>query len=379
MKLFTIGIEEEFQVIDPETRELRSHMQQIVEGGKILLKEQIKAEMHQSVVEVGTNICENIDEARREVTYLRRIIADLAGKSGLRIAAAGTHPFSLWADQQITDDSRYHKIVDELQDAARANLIFGLHVHVGIPSREEGLQIMNAVRYFLPHIFALSTNSPFWEGRNTGFKSFRTKVFDKFPRTGIPDYFSSIEELDSYINLLIKTNCIDNGKKIWWDIRLHPFFETIEFRVCDVPMRADETIALAAVMQALVAKIYKLMKSNLNFRPYRRALINENKWRACRYGLDGHLIDFGKQTEVPCRDLVIELLEFIDDVLDELGSRHEVAYIHRILEHGTGADRQLAVYNATGGDLKAVVDYIVAETYTGIGSEVNTSSAHTSY
>jgi len=368
MKLFTLGIEEEFQVIDPETRELRSHMQQIVEGGKILLKEQIKAEMHQAVVEVGTNICENIDEARREVIYLRRIIADLADKSGLRIAAAGTHPFSLWANQEITDDSRYHKIVDELQDAARANLIFGLHVHVGIPSREEGLQIMNAVRYFLPHIFALSTNSPFWEGRNTGFKSFRTKVFDKFPRTGIPDFFSSIEELDSYLNLLIKTNCIDNGKKIWWDIRLHPFFETIEFRVCDVPMRADETIALAAVMQALVAKIYKLMKSNLNFRPYRRALINENKWRACRYGLDGNLIDFGKQIEVPCRALVIELLEFIDDVLDELGSRHEVAYIHRILEHGTGADRQLAVYNASGGDLRAVMDYIISETYQGIGA-----------
>lgn len=368
MGLFTLGIEEEFQVIDPVTRELRSHMQQIVEGGKILLKEQIKAEMHQSVVEVGTNICENIDEARREVTYLRRIIADLAAKNNLLIAAAGTHPFSLWQNQEITEHPRYHAIVDELQDAARANLIFGLHVHVGIPSREEGLQIMNAVRYFLPHIFAMSTNSPFWEGRNTGFKAFRPKVFDKFPRTGIPDYFASVAELDSYINLLIKTNCIDNGKKIWWDIRLHPFFETIEFRMCDVPMRVDETIALAAVMQALVAKIYKLMKANLNFRLYRRALINENKWRACRYGVDGKLIDFGKQEEVDCRELILELLEFIDDVVDELGSRHEVNYIHKILENGTGADRQLAVFHQSGGDFKAVVDYIVSETYAGIGA-----------
>ena len=362
---FTLGIEEEFQIIDPETRELRSHMQQIVEGGKIILKEQIKAEMHQAVVEVGTNICRNIDEARQEVTYLRRIIAELADKNGLRIASAGTHPFSLWAEQKITDHPRYEEIVNELQDAARANLIFGLHVHVGINSREEGIQIMNAARYFLPHIFALSTNSPFWEGRNTGFKAFRSKVFDKFPRTGIPDYFGSAEEYDSYINLLVKTGCIDNGKKIWWDIRLHPFFETIEFRVCDAQLRVDETIALAAVMQAIVAKLWKLMKSNLSFRLYRRALINENKWRACRYGIEGKLIDFGKSEEVNTHHLIHELLEFVDDVVDELGSRHEINYIYKMLETGTGADRQLAVYNETKS-LQSVVDYIVHETYMGI-------------
>jgi carboxylate-amine ligase len=372
MPQFTLGIEEEFQVIDPVTRELRSHMQQIVEGGTILLKEQIKAEMHQSMVEVGTNICNNIDEARREVTFLRRVIADLADRSNLKIAAAGTHPFSLWQNQAITDHPRYEAIVEEMQDAARANLIFGLHVHVGIPSREEGLQIMNAARYFLPHIFALSTNSPFWEGRNTGFKSFRTKVFDKFPRTGIPDYFSTVADLDSYINLLVKTNCMDNAKKIWWDIRLHPYFQTVEFRVCDVPMRIDETIALAAVMQAIVAKVYKLMKANLNFRLYSRALINENKWRACRYGLDGKLIDFGKQEEVDTRMLIHELMEFIDDVVDELGSRHEVNYIYRMMENGTGADRQLKVFRETGS-LQAVVDHIIGETYEGLGAYQNSS------
>lgn len=362
---YTLGIEEEFMVIDPETRELRSHMQQIVEGGKVLLKEQVKAEMHQAVVEVGTKICHTIQEARQEVKYLRRVIAELAGNAGLLIGAAGTHPFSLWSQQAITEHPRYEEIVNELQDTARGNLIFGLHVHVGIPDRETGLKIMNAVRYFLPHIFALSTNSPFWEGRNTGFKSYRTKVFDKFPRTGIPDFFSSASEHDSYIDLLIKTKCIDNAKKIWWDIRLHPFFPTIEFRICDVPMLVDETITLAAVMQALVAKIMKLMNQNLNFNLYRRALINENKWRAARYGLDGKLIDFGKQIEVPTRALMDELLGFIDDVVDELGSREEVQKVHNIIRTGTGADRQLRVYEETG-DLKKVVDYIVSQTNLGL-------------
>lgn len=358
---YTLGIEEEFMVIDPETRELRSHMQQIVEGGKVLLKEQVKAEMHQAVVEVGTNICRNVQEARQEVTYLRKVIAELASNAGLQIGAAGTHPFSLWSEQAITEHPRYEEIVNELQDTARGNLIFGLHVHVGIEDRIVGLQLMNSVRYFLPHIFALSTNSPFWEGRNTGFKSFRTKVFDKFPRTGIPDYFSNLGEYDDYINTLIKTHCIDNAKKIWWDIRLHPFFNTIEYRICDVPMLVEETIALAAIMQALTAKLYKLMKQNLNFRLYSRALISENKWRAARYGLDGKLIDFGKQEEVSTRGLVLELLEFIDDVVDDLGSRKEIEYVHTMLQQGTGADRQLAVYNQTG-DLKKVVDYIVQQT-----------------
>jgi carboxylate-amine ligase len=365
MPVFTLGIEEEFQTIDPVTRELRSHMSKIVEGGQIQLQERVKAEMHQAVVEVGTNICTNIHEAREEVTYLRKMILDLADKQNLRIAAAGTHPISDWQDQLITDNERYDKLIDEMRDVARSNLIFGLHVHVGIENRNEGLHIMNAVRYFLPHIYALSTNSPFWCGRNTGFKSYRSKVFDKFPRTGIPDYFSSAAEYDDYINLLVKTNCIDNGKKIWWDIRLHPFFDTIEFRICDVPMRVDETICLAAVMQALVAKIHKLHKQNLNFRPYRRLLINENKWRAARYGIEGKLIDFGKQEEVPYHTLAQELLDFIDDVVDELGSRKDVEYVKTILEMGTGADRQLAVFRQTN-DLKRVVDYIVEETSHGL-------------
>ncbi|MDP2302466.1 MAG: carboxylate-amine ligase [Ignavibacteria bacterium] len=363
--LFTLGVEEEFQIVDPVTRELRSHIQQIIDEGKMILQEQVKAEMHQSVVEMGTEICQDISEARREVTKLRSELAKLAMKSGLRIAAAGTHPFSHWKDQKITEHPRYKQVVDDMQQVARANLIFGLHVHVGIDDRELAIHIMNAARYFLPHIFALSTNSPFWLGRNTGFKSYRVKVFDRFPRTGIPDYFNSVSEYDNYINLLIKTNCIDNAKKVWWDIRMHPFFSTLEFRICDIPMRVDETIALAALMQAVVAKLYKLIRQNLGFRLYRRALISENKWRASRYGIGGKLIDFGKKEEVPTMDLINELLEFVDDVVDELGSRKELDYIQEIIKMGTGADRQLAVWEQSY-DTKNVVDLIIEETHLGL-------------
>ncbi len=365
-RVFTLGIEEEFQTIDPVTRNLRSHMSKLVEDGKIILKERVKAEMHQAMVEVGTNICHDIHEAREEVTYLRKMIHDLAAEQDLHVAAAGTHPFADWVDQLITNDPRYDELIDEMRDVARGNLIFGLHVHVGILNRNEGIAIMNAVRYFLPHIYALSTNSPFWCGRNTGFKSYRSKVFDKFPRTGIPDFFASASEYDEYINLLIKTKCIDNAKKIWWDIRVHPFFNTIEFRICDVPMRVEETLCLAAICQALVVKIYKLQRQNLNFRPYRRNLINENKWRAARFGIESKLIDFGIQEEVEFRKLMGELLDFIDDVVDELGSRKEVEHVHWILENGSGADRQLAVYEKSGNDMNAVVDFIVQETKIGV-------------
>jgi len=252
-----------------------------------------------------------------------------------------------------------------MQEAARSNLIFGLHVHVGIQSRDMAIHIANQVRYFLPHVYALSTNSPFWEGRNTGFKSFRTKVFDKFPRTGIPDYFSSIEEYDNYIKLLVKTNCIDNAKKIWWDIRVHPFFETIEFRICDCPMLIDETMTFVALFQALCAKLYKLRQQNMSFISYNRALINENKWRAARYGIDGKMIDFGKEMEVNTRSLILELLDFVDDVVDDLGCREDLNYVHKILEHGTGADRQLAVYQQNN-NFADVVDYITSQTLKGI-------------
>jgi carboxylate-amine ligase len=365
---FTLGIEEEFQLIDPETRDLRSHIQPLLAEGEAMpsLKDQLKPELHQSVIEVGTSICRDIHEARREVRSLRTQLAALARRNGLTIAAAGTHPFAHWQDQQITEHPRYEAIVEDMQQLARANLIFGLHVHVGVNDRELAIHIMNAARYFLPHIFALSTNSPFWQARNTGLKSYRSKVFDRFPRTGIPDYFQSLSEYENYVKLLIKTGCIDDGKKIWWDIRMHPYFNTLEYRICDVPMRLDETIALAALFQAVTAKLHKLISANLGFRLYRRLLLNENKWRAARYGISGKLIDFGKQAEVPTRDLIHELLAFVDDVVDDLGSRDELAHVHAILRHGTGADRQVEAWRRTGQNLQAVVDYIVEETHAGL-------------
>jgi glutamate---cysteine ligase / carboxylate-amine ligase len=359
----TIGIEEEYQTIDPETRALRSHVQaQMLKQGKMLLQEDvIKPEMHSSVVEVGTPVCKNIKEARQQVEMLRREMIGLARRNGLGLAAAATHPFSHWRDQEIYPDERYRVIVEDMQLVARANLIFGLHVHVGVEDKEAAIRIMNSMRYFLPHILALSTNSPFWRGMKTGLKSYRAKVFDKFPRTNIPDSFTSFSEYENFINLLIKTNCLDNAKKIWWDIRPHPFFNTVEVRICDLPMRAEETLAIAALIQTTAAKLHRLHERNQDYRQYSRALIMENKWRAVRYGLDGKLIDFGKQTEVPERDLIVEYLDFVDEVVDELECRDAINYINTILREGTGADRQLKKFEETG-DLKAVVDYMAEET-----------------
>src|ERR1043165_2527399 len=364
-KTFTLGVEEEYMVLDPVTHELKSHQQKIVQEGQKVIKDKVKAEMHQAVVEVGTDICTDADEAFKDVSVLRKTISDIANGLGFAMGAAGTHPFSHWESQLITDHARYNEIVNELQEAARSNLIFGLHVHVGMETREMANHIANSTRYFLPHIYALSTNSPFWEGRQTGYKSFRTKVFDKFPRTGIPEAFDSIESYESYVKLLVKTNCIDNAKKIWWDLRVHPFFNTVEFRICDVPMTVDETIALAALFQAVCAKLYKLRTQNLNFMSYSRILINENKWRAGRYGIDGYLIDFGKEEEINARILIYELLDFVDDVVDELGSRHAINYITKLMEEGTGADRQLKVFQQTNS-LVNVVDYIHSQFLAGV-------------
>lgn len=364
-KSFTLGVEEEYMVLDPVTFELKSHEQKIVHEGQKVIKDKVKAEMHQAVVEVGTDICNDVDEAFQDVATLRKTISGIAGELGFAMGAAGTHPFSHWESQLITDHARYNEIVNELQEAARSNLIFGLHVHVGMETREMANHIANSTRYFLPHIYALSTNSPFWEGRKTGYKSFRTKVFDKFPRTGIPEAFESIEAYENYVKLLVKTNCIDNAKKIWWDLRVHPFFNTVEFRICDVPLTVDETIALTSLFQAVCAKIYKLRSQNMNFIQYPRPLINENKWRASRYGIDGRLIDFGKEEEVNTRALIYELLDFLDPVLDHLGSRHRIAYVHKMLEQGTGADRQLTAFDQSK-NLSKVAEYVSSQFLSGL-------------
>ncbi len=365
MHQFTIGIEEEFQIIEPGTLDLCSYKHNMLEKVADELGDKAKAEMHSAVIELTTDICEDMHKAKEEIYLLRRKLIEVADKENLLIAAAGTHPFAKWKDQNITNHPRYLEIVEEMQDAARQNLIFGLHIHIGVESRDAGVYMMNAVRYFLPHIFALSTNSPFWDGDNTGFKSFRSKVFDKFPRTGIPEYFHSLSDYDDFVNLLVKTGCIDDGKKIWWDVRAHPYYKTIEFRICDVTLRPMETLAIAALCQALVAKLDRLRKKNLNFRLYSRSLINENKWRAARYGLSGKLIDFGREKEVAIRNLIYEFINFVDEVVDDLGSREYIDYIYQMLDDGSGADRQLQVFNETK-DLKKVVEYCVKETRLGI-------------
>jgi glutamate---cysteine ligase / carboxylate-amine ligase len=371
---FTIGVEEEFQIIDPATCELRSHVMQLVSAASPDIVEQVKGEMHQSIVETGTRICDNVSDLRIEMHRTRGELVAAAERAGLQVAAAGTHPFSSWIDQVISPGERYQNIVEELQQLARSLLIFGMHVHVAMPDKQTTIDMMNMVRYFLPHLLALSTSSPFWMGRNTGLKSFRTTVFRRFPRTGVPEQFESWSAYENFVNLLVKLNCIDNGKKIWWDVRPHPTFGTLEFRMCDVTTKVEEAVAIAALTQAIIVKLHRLYTSNMSFRVYRRALIEENKWRAARYGIEGKLIDFGKEAEVPMYELATELLEFVDDVLDDLGSRSAVEYVHTILNEGTSAERQLRVYQQTN-DLKAVVRHLVEETRGGV-TQPRISPAH---
>ncbi|TMC74988.1 MAG: carboxylate-amine ligase [Chloroflexi bacterium] len=339
----TIGIEEEFQIVDAEGQ-LRSHSETLLAAAKPRLGEQIKLEMMQSVIEAGTKICADISEARSEVATLRGTLAALLQPAGLRIASAGTHPFSHWQEQQVTEHERYKVLEEELQDVIRELLIFGLHVHVGIDDPER---------------------SPFWLTRNTGLKSYRQVIWGRFPRTGIPPEFASYDEFENFVELLIKTKSIDNGRKIWWDLRPHAFYPTIEFRVCDAATRIEETLCLAALIQAICAKLLVLREKNQGFRRYSPNLIQENKWRAMRGGMDAKLIDFGKQTEVPMKDLTIELLEFVDDVVDALGSRKEVDYLETIAREGTSADRQIRAWKESG-HLHAVVDLVARETVAGV-------------
>jgi carboxylate-amine ligase len=314
------------------------------------------------MVEIGSKVCATPQEVRAELVRLRGMVMDLAGRNGLVIAAAGTHPFSLWTKQEITPLERYAGVKQDLQDLAQQLLIFGTHIHVGIEDRDFLIEAMNVSRYLLPHVLTLSTSSPFWQGRRTGLKSYRSIVFRNFPRTGIPPHFESYADFQRYVDIMVKTHSIPDGTKVWFDVRPNHNYPTLEFRICDVCTRVDEAVCIAAIFQALIFKLWKLRRDNMTFRLYPSALIEENKWRAVRYGLDGNLIDFGKQEEKPARELIREMLEwFLGDVLDELGSRKEVEYAYQILEHGSSADRQLATFQRTGS-LKSVVDQLIAET-----------------
>lgn len=363
---FTLGIEEEFQIIDPDTRELRCVISELLESNTALDEIQLQQELHQSMVEVATGICSDIKEARRDVCRNRKALSAIAERVGMRIGAASTHPFSRWQEQTISDTSRYLELVGELQDVARENLIFGMHVHVGIPDRDEAIAVFNSARYFLPHFLALSTSSPFWNGRKTGLRSTRTLIFKRLPRTGIPGRFASYGAFERFVATLVRSGCIDDGRKIWWDIRPHPTFATLEFRVCDLPTEIDHVIAIAAVIQAVVAKLTRLHRQNLSFNVHRTDLMNENKWRAARYGVGGKLLDLGVGREKPFAVLARELLEFVDDVVDDLDSRAECEALLEIVDRGTSADRQLAIFERSGGDYKAVVDDIIERTCAGL-------------
>jgi glutamate---cysteine ligase / carboxylate-amine ligase len=361
----TIGIEEEYQIIDPETRELRSYITEILEDDHLILGE-IKPELHQSIVEIGTKVCQTPADARGELTRLRGMVMELAARKNLKVAAAGTHPFSSWTEQEITPLARYLGVKHDMQDLAQQLLIFGTHVHIGIEDKEFLIDAMNVSRYFMPHLLCLTSSSPFWIGRNTGLKSYRSVIFRNFPRTGVPRVMNSYGDFSALRDKLVRTGCIPDGSKIYWDVRPHHAYPTLEFRFLDVCTRVEEAVCVAAILQAIILKLYKLRRDNTTFRVYAADLIEENKWRAVRYGLNGKMIDFGKETELPARDLIVELIEwFIGDVVDELGSRAEVEYAYKIMENGSSADRQVATFERTG-DLNDVVDQLIRETEEGV-------------
>ncbi|MBE3562084.1 MAG: carboxylate-amine ligase [Ktedonobacteraceae bacterium] len=365
---FTLGIEEEFQMVDRQTGHLVSCIHPILEKGLPLLgSDHLKAEMLQSAVEIATEVCPNIHAARLNLHYLRTELARLVDEEGYALVSAGTHPLSRWQDQARMDNPRYVELEEEYQDVGRSILIFGLHVHVGIDDHEHAIPLMNQLRTWLPHMLALSANSPFWSGRFTGMHSHRTIVWRRFPRSGTPPLFNSTAEFDRYVDDLVQTSCIDNGKRIWWDIRPHPFFPTIEFRVCDMPPTIEDTLAIAALSQALVAKLTWLYRRNLTTRVLPSQYIDENKWRVARYGLDAEIVDFAQNRTLPLREAIHEMLDFVDDVLDDLGSRHEINYLRSLLEdpRGTGADRQIAVYRQTGS-VEAVTRFLMEQTVHGL-------------
>ncbi len=362
----TVGIEEEYQIIDPETRELTSYITQLLNEGPVIVERELKPEFLQSQVELGTEVCKSISDLHEELAKQRGTICQLAEKRGLAIVSAGTHPFSHWVDQDITPKDRYFGLLEEMQMVAKRLLIFGMHVHIGIEDRDFAIDCMNVMRYMVPHISVLASSSPFWSGRNSGLKSYRSVLFSDLPRTGLPDYFSDWSSFERFINTLVNTGCILDGSKIWWDVRPHWQFPTLEFRMCDACTTVDEAIAIAALLQAIVAWLWDLRQKNMTFRMYRRGLIEENRWRAIRWGLDGKMIDWGKEEEVLTRWLVRELLRLVDPYVEQLGSREYIETIYTILEHGASADRQLRVYQETGDNMKAVVDYLIEETMKGV-------------
>ena len=380
----TLGVEEEYQIINPETRDLDSYVRQFLEsGGQFKPDSTLKPELMQSQIEAGSSVCSNVQEVRSEIIRMRQLVRKLAAEHGMAIASAGTHPFADWSKQTFTAGERYARFLKDMAGVANQLLVFGLHIHIGFGKETENRDLMieigSQLRYFLPHILAVSTSSPFWQGRNTGLKSYRNVILEMVPRTGIPGSFNSFSEYQGFVELLGQVGIIDGADNrpdatmIWWDLRFNPKFGTLEVRIPDACTLVDEAVCVVALVQLIVVRLLKLHRRNQSWRAYRRHHIVENKWRAMRYGLEDRLIDFGKKSLVPARELMTGGMEKDLENAAELGSLNEVGYIQTILENGTSADRQLAAYKQArnkGADsneaLQAVVDHICRETVMGI-------------
>ncbi|MEE8393310.1 MAG: carboxylate-amine ligase [Rhodospirillales bacterium] len=371
---FTIGIEEEYLLVEPATRNLSPDPPQaLIEECASQIKGLVKPEFFKPQIEVSTHVCNSITEARDNLKWLRGAVAHAAGKYGLAPIAASTHPFSEWRDHQHTDKERYNILAENMQGVARRLLICGMHVHVGIDDEDMRIDLMNQAVYFLPHLLALSTSSPFWRGQDTGLKSYRLSVFDELPRTGLPERFDSYGEYRRHVEVMVKANLIKDASMLWWDIRPSANFPTIEMRITDVCTLLDDALTIAALFLCIVRMLYRLRRENQRWRLYTHMLINENRWRAQRYGLDEGLVDFGKGEVVPCADLIEELLELIGEDAGALGCTLEVEGSRDILQRGTSSHRQLKAFNeaiaagaAEPDALNAVVDQLIIETMEGI-------------
>jgi carboxylate-amine ligase len=370
---FTIGIEEEYKLVDRKTRDLISHVPEtVLPECEARLKGQVSPEFLQCQIEVGTQVCRSLDSARSDLAYLRRTVAEVAAEHGLAIIAASTHPFGRPSQVEHTPKERYDQLADDLQEVVRQLVISGMHIHVGVEDDDLRTDLMGQVSYILPHILALSTSSPFWRGRNTGLKSYRIAIWNGMPRTGLPEYFESFAEYQRHIDVLIKAGVIEDATKIWWDIRPSERYPTIEMRISDVCTRLDDAIAVAAFYLCWLRMLFRLRRSNQRWRRYSNFLINENRWRAHRYGIDAGLIDFGRGEIVPFKELIDEALELLQEDAHYFDCVGELEHIHTIIQHGTSAHRQVAAYNNglnSGLDhdqaLRLVVDQLIEETLIG--------------
>ena len=371
---FTVGIEEEYLLVDEQTGDLiKEAPPSMLPECEELLEGQVTPEFLQSQIEVGTRVCTSIREAREDLTHLRKTVAQVASRHGLAMIAASTHPFATAGSQQTTAKERYRTLADDLQAVVRRLMISGMHVHVGLDDDDLRIDLLPQVAYFAPHLLALSTSSPFWEGQNTGLRSYRLAVWNELPRTGLPETFTSYAEYLRHVDVLVNAGVIEDASKVWWDVRPSSKFSTLEMRICDICTRVEDTICIAAIYRCWLRMLYRLKMKNQRWRLYSQLLIGENRWRAHRYGSDRGLIDFGLGVIVPFADLLEEMLEHIKEDAESLNCVSEVEHARTILKRGTSAHTQVGVYEKAMNDgadqmeaLRVVVSHLVDETLVGI-------------